>query len=149
MNYSIGEAAKLIGVAPSAIRFYEKEGLLPFARRSDGGRRVFTETDLEWLKIIECLKTTNMPLKDMKLYIQLAAQGDGTIDERLELFEARRRAVEDMIAGLNATLRTIDYKIWYYRTAKERGSTESLKNLKPEDVPQELRAAMLSLKCNE
>lgn len=37
MFYTIGEAAEKVGVAPSALRYYDKEGLLPFAKRSGGG----------------------------------------------------------------------------------------------------------------
>ena len=33
MIYTVGEAAKMLGVAPSALRYYDKEGLLPFVER--------------------------------------------------------------------------------------------------------------------
>ena len=56
MLYTVGEIAKKIGVAPSTLRYYDKEGLLPFVERSDGGIRMFKDADLEWLSIIECLK---------------------------------------------------------------------------------------------
>ena len=52
--------AKRIGVAPSTLRYYDKEGLLPFVERSEGCIRVFKETDYEWLQVIECLKKTGM-----------------------------------------------------------------------------------------
>ena len=68
-----------MGVPASTIRYYDKEGLLPFVGRSSGGIRVFTEKDFEWLRIIECLKKTGMSLKDIREYIELAMQGDETI----------------------------------------------------------------------
>lgn len=37
MLYTIGDAAKKLGVQPSALRYYDKEGLLPHMERSDGG----------------------------------------------------------------------------------------------------------------
>lgn len=37
MFYTIGEAAEKVGVAPSALRYYDKEGLLPFVERSGDG----------------------------------------------------------------------------------------------------------------
>ena len=37
MSYSIGQAAKLLGIAPSTLRFYDKEGLLPFMERNKNG----------------------------------------------------------------------------------------------------------------
>ena len=69
MIYTVGEMAKKIGVAPSTLRYYDKEGLLPFVERSSGRIRVFKEADYEWLKVIECLKKTGMPLKDIKTFI--------------------------------------------------------------------------------
>lgn len=56
MFYTIGEMAKKMGVAPSTLRYYDKEGLLPFVERSGGGIRMFKGEDIEWLSIIECLK---------------------------------------------------------------------------------------------
>ena len=40
MLYTVGEMAKLLGVAASTLRYYDKEGLLPFVKRTDGGMRM-------------------------------------------------------------------------------------------------------------
>ena len=56
MMYTVGEMAKLLGVPASTLRYYDKEGLLPFVERSPGGMRMFQEKDYEWLQIIGCLK---------------------------------------------------------------------------------------------
>ena len=45
MVYTVGEMAKLLGVAASTLRYYDKEGLLPFVERSSGGIRMFRESD--------------------------------------------------------------------------------------------------------
>jgi len=47
MVYTVGEMAKLLGVAASTLRYYDKEGLLPFVERSSGGIRMFRESDIE------------------------------------------------------------------------------------------------------
>lgn len=44
MAYTVGEMAKILHVAPSTLRYYDKEGLLPFVERSSGGIRLFKET---------------------------------------------------------------------------------------------------------
>lgn len=51
MVYTVGEMAKRMGVAASTLRYYDKEGLLPFVERSPGGIRLFRETDVEWLNV--------------------------------------------------------------------------------------------------
>ncbi len=82
-RYSIGQVAQMYGLAPSALRYYDKEGLLPFVERTEGGARLFKEEDLEWLTIIECLKNTGMPIKMIKQFIDWCLEGDPTIERRL------------------------------------------------------------------
>ncbi len=139
MIYTVGEMAKKIGVAPSTLRYYDKEGLLPFVERSSGGIRVFKEVDYEWLKVIECLKKTGMPLKDIKTFIEMAMQGDETIDERLELIRKQRDEVGRQIAELQETMDTLNFKCWYYETAKSAGTTAVPREMKLEELPEEFR----------
>ena len=51
-NYSIKEAAKIMNISTSTIRYYDKEGLLPFIERSESGYRSFSENDLTMMQII-------------------------------------------------------------------------------------------------
>lgn len=139
MIYTVGEMAKKIGVAPSTLRYYDKEGLLPFVERSSGGIRVFKEADYEWLKVIECLKKTGMPLKDIKTFIEMAMQGDETIDERLELIRKQRDEVCKQIAELQETMDTLNFKCWYYETAKKAGTTAVPRNMTLDELPEEFR----------
>lgn len=139
MIYTVGEMAKKIGVAPSTLRYYDKEGLLPFVERSSGGIRVFKEADYEWLKVIECLKKTGMPLKGIKTFIEMAVQGDETIDERLELIRKQRDEVGRQIAELQETMDTLNFKCWYYETAKSAGTTAVPREMKLEELPEEFR----------
>ena len=66
MAYTVGEMAKILHVAPSTLRYYDKEGLLPFVERSSGGIRLFKDSDFEWLSMIERMKQTGMPIKEIK-----------------------------------------------------------------------------------
>lgn len=145
MIYTVGEAAKVLNVAPSTIRYYDKEGLLPFVERSGGGIRVFKEKDFDWLLIIECLKKSGLPIKDIKRFIDMALKGDKTIDERLELFQNQRKKVIKQMEELQQTLDTLNYKCWYYETAKEAGTTAIHDNMSIEDIPEYLRSAKENL----
>lgn len=118
MAYTIGEMAKLLKVAPSTLRYYDKEGLLPFVGRSEGGIRIFQDKDFEFLQIIHCLKAAGMQIKDIRKFIALVMQGDETIDARLALFEKRKKEVETQMLQLQETLDTLRFKCWYYETAK-------------------------------
>jgi len=146
MLYTVGEMAKRIGVAPSALRYYDKEGLLPFVERSSGGIRMFKDADFEWLQVIDCLKKTGMQLGDIKRFIEMAMQGDETIDERLELIVNQKEAVKLRIDELNATLKTLEFKHWYYETAKNAGTTEVPRNMTLEELPEEYREVRKKLR---
>ena len=54
MIYSVGEMAQKLGVPAFTLRYYGKEGLLPFVERSSDGIRMFRKTDFEWLQVIRC-----------------------------------------------------------------------------------------------
>ena len=142
MLYTIGEMAKRLGVAPSTLRYYDKEGLLPFVERSQGGIRMFREEDFEWLLLISCLKETGMPIHQIKVFMDLSLQGDKTIAERLEMIDRQREAVKTQIANLQANLEMLDYKHWYYETAKAAGTCEIHKGPDPLQAPARFKALL-------
>lgn len=139
MFYTVGEAAKKMGVTPSALRYYDKEGLLPFVERSGSGMRMFNVKDLEWLKIIECLKKTGMPIKDIKTYMNLSIEGDSTIEQRLSIIIKQQKAIETQIAAMEKTLEIIKYKRWYYEVAKEAGTLSVHDTMNPDSIPEDIK----------
>ena len=149
MYYSIGEAAQRMHLSAPTLRYYDKEGLLPFVDRSAGGARMFKESDFEWLRLIECLKSTGMPIRDIKQFIDWYMEGDTTLPQRRDMFYERKRAVEAQIEMLQATLDMIDYKCWYYDTAVAAGSSRALQTLKPEELPEEVSRlkARIAARC--
>lgn len=93
--------AQQAGIPASTLRYYDKEGLLPFVERTPGGIRIFQDRDMEWLRVIGCLKRAGMPLEDIRRYIQPAMEGDGTIGERLELFRKQRELLRARMVELS------------------------------------------------
>lgn len=146
MVYTVGEMAKRMGVAASTLRYYDKEGLLPFVERSPGGIRLFRETDVEWLNVIGCLKSAGMSIGDIRGYIRLAMQGDGTIDQRLALFKRQREVLLRQMAALQNTLDMLDYKCWFYEQAQALGSIDAVKNLDADALPERFQGVRRSLK---
>lgn len=114
MTYSIQEVARKFGLSAHTLRYYDKEGLLPFVGRDKSGNRVFTDTDLQWLTMICCLKNTGMPIKEIKQYADWCAQGPDTIDERKAMLLAHRKNVVKQMEELQKHLALIDSKIAVY-----------------------------------
>ena len=140
MTYSIGAAAEMLGVAPSTIRYYDKEGLLPNIGRNAGGLRVFEQHDIESLRMIECLKRTGMSIKDIGRFMEWCGQGDETLEERLNMFHERKAAVEEQMARLQDTLEVIEYKCWYYETAMAAGTEQAPRTMPLDKMPADIRA---------
>lgn len=132
MQYTIKEAAEMLNISISAIRYYDKEGLLPFLKRGESGYRVFGDDDIQFLKVIECLKKTGMQIKDIRKFVDYVKGGDSTLRERYELFEERRRTVERQIEELQKSLELIDYKCRYYKTAMDAGTENIHKEIRPD-----------------
>jgi len=114
MNYSINEVANKFGLSAHTLRFYDKEGLMPFIGRDKSGNRVFTETDLNWVAMVCCLKDTGMSIKEIKQYADWCAQGMETIDKRKSLLAEHRIQVVKQIEKLKKNLELIDSKIAVY-----------------------------------
>lgn len=144
--YTVGEMARKMGVAPSTLRYYDKEGLLPFVNRSSGGARVFEEGDYEWLSIIECLKKTGMKLSDIREFVEMAMRGDETAGERLELIRKQKQIVEEKIAELEETARILEFKEWYYETAVACGSSSVPRDMPTEELPEKFRSIRKKLR---
>ncbi len=139
MYYTIGEVAHATGIAISTLRYYDREGMFPTIQRSSGGIRVFSDTELSTLKVIECLKNTGMSIKDIKEFLKWCQQGDATLPQRRTMFHDRLTEVERQIDELNDTRNLLRYKCWYYDTAVEAGTEDAVRDLPDDDIPEDLR----------
>lgn len=114
--YTINEVANICNISPYTLRFYDKEGLLPFISRNHSGNRQFSDSDLNVIKLICCLKNTGMQVKDIKRYIDLAMQGQETSGQRKQIMIEHRKNVLNQIDDLKKNLNIIDLKIALYDT---------------------------------
>ncbi|GGR81702.1 MerR family transcriptional regulator [Micromonospora fulviviridis] len=119
MSLTVGEAAERVGLTTYTLRWYEQEGLVAPVGRDSGGRRRYTESDVNWLFLLTRLRRTGMPVRDMRRYAELARQGDRTLGARRALFEEHRSRVLARMAELEEDLKVLDHKIDAYRRAEE------------------------------
>mgnify|MGYP005808943391 CR=1 FL=1 len=133
MSYSIKQVADMMGVTPSTLRYYDQEGLLPEVNRRNG-IRVFEDKDFKWLRVLNCLKNTNMPIKKIKKYCELAQKGDSTLNERYELILEQKQNILSQIKQLEYYLKEVEYKEWYYKEAIKDGTEKNILAKMP-DLP--------------
>lgn len=112
--FTVKEASEIMGISPHSLRFYDKEGLLPTLSRTNSRRRMFSYEDLEWVYNIQCWRATGMPLAEIRHYIELLREGNGTIEERYQIIlRQRERAIEEAKAA-KERVKMLEYKVnWY------------------------------------
>ncbi len=128
MSYSIKEIADMMNVTTATIRYWDGEGLLPNVKR-ENGRRVFEDKDFKWLRVLNCMKNINMPIKKIKEYIELAQKGDSTLQARYEIILEQKQFIQNQIKDLNTCLKEFEYKEWYYKTAINAGTEKVVENV--------------------
>ena len=124
MTYSISQVSRMTKLTPYTLRYYDREGLLPFVGRSDSGIRQFTEHDLEMISLICCLKSTGMPVKQIRQFIDWYAEGDGTIELRRAMLHEHRTQITRQIEDLQHNLSKIEHKVRLYDAACAGRDTE-------------------------
>jgi len=115
VTYSIAEAAEAAHLTPDTLRYYERDGLMlrPVGRSATGHRR-YTDADLRWIDLLNCLRGTGMPIRDVRRYAELVRQGEGNETARLDLLRAHRMQVLAQLAEVQEHLGAIDRKIGIY-----------------------------------
>lgn len=122
MAFTIKEAAEKSGIGPHTIRFYDRQGLLPFMDRKSGGIRQFSELDMECLEIVSMLKATGMKIKDIKKYLDLCVLGDSALEQRLQFMKNHKAEVMRQMEDYIKYMDVIAYKLWYYESAIHAGT---------------------------
>jgi MerR family redox-sensitive transcriptional activator SoxR len=99
---SIGEVARRSGFASSALRYYEREGLLSSVR-SSGGRRLFPRNVLRRLAFVRAAQSVGLSLEEIRAALAtLPASGTPTRADWARLSDSWRERLDEQIAGLVA-----------------------------------------------
>lgn len=126
MQYTIGQIAEKTNLSIHTLRYYEKEGILPFVKRNGSGLRIYEDEHIDWLKFLCCLRETGMSISQLKDFADLTLQGDGTIDQRLQMLGQQRTKIEAQVDTLMSFISMINFKIDMYSKQKiESRGTEN------------------------
>lgn len=101
---SIGDLAQKLDMSQRTIRYYEEIGLLNSIKRVEGGRRIYTDTDLRRLKLIKRLKIMGMTLSEMQeleAMWTIEKSNDRVLGRLLELLNNQLTRLDDRITDLN------------------------------------------------
>ena len=138
--YSIGQVAEMFGLPISTLRYYDKQGLFPNMERVSGIRK-FSETEIEALRVIECLKKSGLEIKDIKQFMDWCVEGASTYPQRKALFEKQRKRLEAELIHMNKVLDMLKFKCWYYEQATHDGCEDRVQSMIPNGLPEDVRRA--------
>lgn len=136
--YSIGEVSELFHLPVSTLRYYDRQHLIPNLEKSNGIRR-FSRQNVESLRVIECLKTSGMEIRDIARFMELCEEGNDSLEERLQMFENRKQALQAEIGRLQTQMNMIDFKCWYYQTATACRDEAKVQAMIPDELPDDIR----------
>lgn len=99
-DYTISQAAQKTGLAASAIRYYEEEGLLTKAAPRINGRRVFDAKAIADLSLLNDLRLAGMTLADIKEFQNQRRSGSATCASLVEITQARASSLRNQIRAM-------------------------------------------------
>ena len=105
------------------------------------GIRKFSETEIEALRVIECLKKSGLEIKDIKQFMDWCVEGASTYPQRKALFEKQRKRLEAELIHMNKALDMLKFKCWYYEQATRDGSEDQVQSMIPNGLPEDVRKA--------
>ena len=124
--YSAKEAAKITGLSTAALRYYEKESLLPPVKRNDQKYRQYTDEDIEWIRMIQCMRMANIPIHSIKEYVSLLIQGGKTLEQRYEMVQEHIENIMGQIANLQKALTLTQSKLAFYEKILKEPSHQDI-----------------------
>jgi len=114
---SIAAAAAASGLTAHTLRYYERDGLmLDAVDRSPSGHRRYTDADLGWIRMLTRLRSTGMPIREVREYAALVRAGDGNEADRLALLRAHRTRVLAQLTEVRENLDAIEHKVRLYES---------------------------------
>jgi DNA-binding transcriptional MerR regulator len=119
VHLSIQQVAEYTGLSAHTLRYYERIGLIEPVTRAGSGHRRYTEDDVGWIEFLKKLRSTGMPIREMKRYADLLSQGPDTIGARRALLEAHQHRIEENLRQLTENLAAIKWKVAHYRECEQ------------------------------
>lgn len=124
--HSTKEVAEMTGLSTATLRYYEKEHLLPPIARTSQKYRQYSDSDIEWIKMIQCMRRANIPIQSIKEYISLLIQGGGTLEQRFAMVQNHIEDIKQQIINLQRALVLTQKKLSFYEKLLEESSYKNM-----------------------
>jgi DNA-binding transcriptional MerR regulator len=109
MTLTVSKIARTAGISPDAVRYYEREGLLPPAPRSPSGYREYDESTTHRIRFIKGAQSVGLKLSEIKELLEIQDRGAcpcghtrTLVERRLDEIDAEMKRLSDLRAQLTA-----------------------------------------------
>ena len=119
---TIAEVSRQFDITPDTLRYYERIGLVRVDRDASGHRH-YDAAAVRRLVFLTRMRTSGMPIRDLRRYVELVEAGRDTVPERLTLLTEHRDGLRARIDELRLALAATEYKIATYTRELEEQAT--------------------------
>ncbi len=142
-DLTIQQLARRTGLAESALRYYERIGLIdPVPRDDSSGHRRYPPELAQAVESLACLRETGMSVADMRVYVQNMRRGPAAAAGQRQLFEQNAERLHTEISRLQLREKYVCAKAQMW-AARERGDDAGAQRLIPQLL--ELSERLLTL----
>ncbi|NEK84180.1 MerR family transcriptional regulator [Blastococcus saxobsidens] len=134
----IRQVSEETGLSIDTLRWYERVGLLPLVERASDGRRRYPPDALRFIRLVQALRRTGMPVADVRQFIELGGGELANHPERMALLERQCAQIEERMVELRDDLAVVQAKIETYRDLIARGL--DCEDDLPDDMVEQLQA---------
>lgn len=125
-HLTINEVAKRTGLSVDTLRYYERIGLIAPIARAAGGKRLYAASDMAWIEFLLRLRTTRMPIEQMRTFAKLRGAGDSTVHDRRRMLELHLTQVLSEMQALRQSVDALQAKIKHYRALEQSLASEPI-----------------------
>jgi DNA-binding transcriptional MerR regulator len=141
---TIREVSQQTGLSEPTLRYYEEVALIgPIGRDSSSGHRRYSDSDLDALQALACLRAMGVGIQDMRTYQSNRALGRTAAGEQRDLLQRHADRVRDEIETLRVHLDYLRAKATLW-DARDRGDAadEAEAHLRVQDIVPSLEAVL-------
>ncbi|WP_203638489.1 MerR family transcriptional regulator [Levilactobacillus wangkuiensis] len=128
---NIKEASEKTGVSSAAIRYYEKESLIPAIDRTPVGNRDIDDRIIRRIRFVTQMRAAGMSIENLRRYIQLFDAQEDNTKEQKALLQEQLGVMEEKRDDLQAAIDHLNYKLNHFYDHME-STEEELRALERE-----------------
>lgn len=118
-TYSIREASELSGLAASTLRYYEQIGIIQPIGREAGGRRFYSQEDMDLIDGVACLSATGMSIPAMRQYLAHRLEGAAGAAQERELLARQQEVLAEEAKRVRLRQEYVALKIAYWQAVED------------------------------